>query len=60
VEGGFGFVPADAGVGDGLAVDEVFAGEEFLCAGDEVAFEHDADDAVVACDDLFGDVAADG
>ncbi len=30
-----------------------------MCACDEVAFEHDADDAFVACGDLAGDVAAD-
>ena len=55
-----GFVPADAGVGDALAVDEFFAGNEFLGSGYEVAFEHDAHDAPVATGDLAGDVAADG
>jgi len=54
-----GFSPVDAGVGDALAVDERFAGDELLCACDEVAFEHDADDAFVACGDLAGNVAAD-
>ena len=43
-----------------MAVDEGLAADEFLGSGDEVAFEHDADDAVVAAGDLGGDVAADG
>jgi len=41
-----------------LAVDEGFAGDYFLCASDEVAFEHDAEDAVIACSDLGGYVAS--
>lgn len=55
-----GLVPADAGVGDALAVDELFAGDKLLTSGDQVAFEHNAHDASVAAGDLAGDVAADG
>ena len=39
-----GLVPVDAGVGDALAVDQRFAGDELLRAGDEIALDHDADD----------------
>ena len=42
-----------------MAVDELFAGDEFLRSCDEVAFKHDAHDALVAAGDLAGDVAAD-
>ena len=55
-----GFIPADAGVGDALAVDQFTAGDELLRSGDEIAFEHDADDAAIAGGDLSGDIAADG
>ena len=54
-----GFGPVDAGVGDALAVDERLAGDQFLCAGNQVALEHDTDDVAVAGSDLIGDVAAD-
>ena len=54
-----GLGPVDAGVGDALAVDERLAGDEFLRAGDEIALDHDADDAAVAGGDLRGDVVAD-
>ena len=55
-----GFVPAYAGVGDALTVDKLFAGDQLLGSCDEVAFEHDAHDALVAAGDLACDVAADG
>ena len=55
-----GLIPADAGVGDALAVAELFAGDEFLGSCDEVAFEHHAHNAPVAAGNLAGDVAADG
>ena len=54
-----GFGPVDAGVGDALAVDEGLAGDEFLCAGDQVALNHDADDVRLSCGDLRGYVVAD-
>src|SRR6478736_4548011 len=42
-------IPADAGVGDALAVDElrrvILAGGESLRAFEEMAFDHDAEDA---------------
>ena len=55
-----GFVPADAGVGDALAVDQFAAGDELLRSGDQIAFKHHADDAAIAGGDLRGDIAADG
>src|SRR6476619_3680658 len=56
-------VPAEAGVGDALAVRElgriVLAGGELLRAGVEMAFDHDAEDAAAAAFDLRADVARD-
>src|SRR5579862_2253004 len=56
-------VPADAAVGDALAVLErggiVLAGRELLGAGVQVALDHDAEDARVAGGDLGPDVARD-
>ena len=46
-----GIVPADAGVGDALAVDERLAGP-VLAPGDEVALDHHADDRALAARDL--------
>lgn len=53
------FVPADAGIGDALAVDQLAAGNEFLRARDQIAFEHHADDAAISRGDLARDIAAD-
>ena len=52
-----GFVPSDAGVGDRDAV--IHGGnirKQFLISGVDVAFDHDADDVVVAIDALLQDV----
>src|SRR6218665_1209075 len=54
-------VPAEAGVGDALAVRElgriVLAGAELLRAVDQMALDHDAEDLLAAGLDLRGDVA---
>ena len=52
-----GGVPAHAGVGDALAVDQVPAGGEVLAAGDQEALQHHADDAALAGRDLRADLA---
>ena len=51
--------PADASIGDTLAVDEWFPGEQILSSGFEVAFDHEAENAWVAGGDLPGHVLAD-
>ena len=53
----FRVFPADAGVGDALPVDERFAGFEFLRAFDQMAFDHHAEDVLLASGDLRGDVS---
>ena len=41
----FSRVPVDAGIGDGLAADELVERlREFLAAADEITFEHGSDD----------------
>src|SRR5688572_7327499 len=54
-------VPADAGIGDALAVFErgrvVLAGVELLHAAVQVALDHHPEDATRAAGDLCGDVA---
>jgi len=50
-EHGVGGGPVYAAVGDALAVYEFVegrAGFQLLCAGDEIAFDHDAEDVAVA------------
>ena len=49
-------VPADAGVGDRLAVVERLAGRQILAAFVEMAFDHHAEDALLAGGHLRGDV----
>ena len=60
-EQGVGFLPVDAGVGDALAVDQRLAGNKLLRAGDEIALDHDAENALIAAralraGDLGGDI----
>src|SRR5207247_7960798 len=52
-------LPADAGVGDALAVYEGLCRNESLAAGLEMRFDHEADDAVLAGGDLARDLARD-
>src|SRR5687768_7578115 len=54
-----GVVPADAGVGDRYAARERLAGDEILAAFSEVAFDHHAEDALLAGGELARDVAPD-
>ena len=53
----FRVFPAEAGIGDALSVGEWFAGFEFLCAFDQMAFDHHAEDVLLASGDLRGDVS---
>ena len=48
--------PADAAIGDALAVDQRLARDHGLLSGDEVAFHHHADDAGLTRFHLRGDV----
>ena len=52
-------LPADAGVGDADAVRERLAGDEVLPAFDQVGFHHDAEDTLVPCGHLTGDILHD-
>src|SRR5215472_17594770 len=52
-----GRVPAYAGVGDAHAVGERLAGQQILAAGVDMAFDHRADDPILAARDLRGDIA---
>ena len=59
-EGGHGVVPAEAGVGDGLAAGqrlEVSGG--LLAAFDQIGFDHHCGDDLATGSDLVGDVADD-
>src|SRR6266550_4663314 len=57
---GDGPLPADAGVGDRLAVDELLRVLEVLPAIGDERLDHDPDDAALALRDLGGDLAGDG
>src|SRR5690242_17002254 len=46
VEHGYGRLPVDAGVGDALTVAQGLAGHLILPAGDQMAFDHHAADAL--------------
>src|SRR5258708_21600912 len=48
--------PADAGVGNALAVDERLARHQVLAAGFEMAFEHDTEYAVLPRGELTRDI----
>src|SRR5258706_15204272 len=52
-------LPADAGVGDALAVYERLPRHEILASRLEVRFHHEADDAIFAGGDLARDLARD-
>ena len=53
-------VPADAGIGDALTVDELVERlGEFLRTGHEVAFQHRADDRCISCGALADDFLKD-
>src|SRR5262245_29197749 len=52
-------VPADAAVGDALAVLERLAGDDLLPPLDQVRFHHHADDALLTAGELRGDVGRD-
>src|SRR5688500_16424751 len=54
-----GVVPADARVGDRDTVRERLAGDQILAALGEMAFHHDAEDALLAGGQLARDVAPD-
>jgi hypothetical protein len=53
-----GFAPIDAGIGDALSIDQWFAWHEFLRSRDQIALDHDAEDAAVSRGNLCGDIAA--
>src|ERR1700721_3900664 len=53
-----GFVPIDAAIGDALSIDEWLAWYEFLRSRDQIALDHDAEDAAVSRGNLCGDIAA--
>src|SRR5262245_41696448 len=57
VEDGHRRIPAQARVGDALAINEVVAIDEVLTAVDEEALHHHADDASLALGELGGDLA---
>src|SRR4029078_11822371 len=59
-EDGNGHVPAQAGVGDALAFDQVVRIAQILATVDQEALEHDADDAPLARRHLFADHLRDG
>src|ERR1017187_10856288 len=51
--------PAEAAVGKTLTVDQRLAGRELLRACNQVALNHDADNAAIARGDLSGNVTRD-
>src|SRR5262249_35356560 len=51
--------PVDAAVGDALPIGQRNAGDNVLAASDQVALDHDADDAPIAVCYLAGDVSCD-
>src|SRR5450631_1698912 len=53
-----GFAPIDAGIGDALSIDQWPAWHEFLRPRDQIALEHDPEDAAVSRGNLCGDLAA--
>ena len=53
------FFEVDAAVGDALAIGIVAGGIVVLAAGDKVALQHDACDALLACGDLGGEGSGD-
>ena len=58
-QGSDGRVPVDAAIGDGLAIGEGLALDQVLAAGDQVGFDHDADDPLVTCSKLGADIGED-
>ena len=52
-------IPTDAGVCDALSVGQWFALLQFLCAANQIAFDHRTDDSPLAAGNLCGDIVAD-
>src|SRR3954469_7116932 len=52
VEDADGVLPPDAAVRDALAIDELVPRDQVLASGDEMALDHDADDALFSSADL--------
>src|SRR5258707_1907065 len=57
-EQSMGFAPIDAGIGDALSIDQRLAWHEFLRSHDQIAFDHDAEDAAVPRGHLWRHIAA--
>src|SRR5271169_1413955 len=53
-----GFIPSHARIGDALAMSQRLTGNQLLCTWDQIALQHDADDAPLAGGELFRDIPA--
>src|SRR5262245_59864475 len=54
-----GLFPSNAGIGNALAIDEFFPGQEILTSGFQMTLDHDSNDPLVSACNLAGDFVAD-